>query len=280
MTPDKEKTKIKGEGEVKRKRRDLMWLALLALVVLGGLGGGAYWFFFVKEKPSQQLQTAETQQPVAIDKQYTVEDLLSQEPPRKPAPEAPKEAKGADTSETREAVVVADVDTSPSPAAQPKDQSPKEEVPQVVVAELPKEQLGEGEKIVINPKNRPKSEPGLPEVKLDIDLGGLSPSPSGVSAPAGPTVSAGGTFQLEQELKNAYRVEHNLTKAKSIAKKILKQNPSNPTARKYLKIIKAELRAISFEKQGNKEAALKEWQKILQWDPGNPWAKKGVARNQ
>ena len=118
------------------------------------------------------------------------------------------------------------------------------------------------------------SGPKIDFSKVDVPGGG---SAKKVQASGSPNPL---TADMEKQLKSLYYDSHNLSAAKAKAKEILKMDPTNPTAKRYLSIIKAEYRAMKYEDAGESEKALAEWKKILRWDPNNRWAKKGVNRNQ
>ncbi|MEO0181532.1 MAG: tetratricopeptide repeat protein [candidate division WOR-3 bacterium] len=81
------------------------------------------------------------------------------------------------------------------------------------------------------------------------------------------------------DLKKAYDEEHNIDKAYRIAQQILNEDPKNTTAKMYARKCELERKARAYEKNGDKENALKYWEQLLSLDPGNKWAKEGIARN-
>jgi len=112
----------------------------------------------------------------------------------------------------------------------------------------------------------------------NVDLsGGSSGKGSGSSSSSS---SSGEVLKLEKELESVYRNDHDLSATISKAQQILKMDPENAKAKLYTKMVKAEQKALKYEDSGESDKALAEWQKILNWDPGNRWAKKGVERNQ
>ncbi len=125
---------------------------------------------------------------------------------------------------------------------------------------------------------------GGPQLKIGTgdQLGGgkSGDTKSGTSASSGTSSSSPEVLKLEKDLESAYRNAHDLDKTMSIANQILKMDPNNSKAALYIKIVKAERKALAYEDAGEPAKALAEWKKILSWDPGNRWAQKGVERNE
>ncbi len=119
---------------------------------------------------------------------------------------------------------------------------------------------------------------GGPKIDFSkVDVPGTGSAKKVTGSKSGPNPL---TADMEKQLKSLYYDSHNLSAAKAKAREILKLDPTNSTAKRYLSIIKAEQRAMKYEDAGESEKALAEWKKILKWDPNNRWAKKGVSRNQ
>ncbi len=112
-----------------------------------------------------------------------------------------------------------------------------------------------------------------PEVNVnveEIEVPGIQPELGGGS------ISISGTIALEQ----AYYEEHDLQKAQKLARDILKNNPSDPTARKILQLIELESKGNQALKAGDFQTAIMYFQKMQEIDPNNIWAKKGIIRAQ
>ncbi len=101
----------------------------------------------------------------------------------------------------------------------------------------------------------------IPDINTELGGGGISIS---------------GTIALEQ----AYYEEHNLQKARKLARDILKSNPSDPTAKKILQLIELESKGNQALKAGDFQSAIMYFQKMQEMDPNNIWAKKGIIRAQ
>ncbi|MEO0192801.1 MAG: FHA domain-containing protein [candidate division WOR-3 bacterium] len=115
----------------------------------------------------------------------------------------------------------------------------------------------------------------LPSVgNLNLETGGPK-----VTGPTGPSISLDTKLDKVGDLKKAYDEEHNIDKAYRIAQQILNEDPKNTTAKMYARKCELERKARAYEKNGDKENALKYWEQLLSLDPGNKWAKEGISRN-
>lgn len=125
---------------------------------------------------------------------------------------------------------------------------------------------------------------GGPQLKMgtgeQLGSGKSGDTKSGTNVSSGTSPASSEVLKLEKELESTYRNAHDLDKTMSIANQILKIDPNNSKAALFVKIVKAERKALAYEDAGEPAKALAEWKKILSWDPGNRWAQKGVERNE
>jgi len=137
---------------------------------------------------------------------------------------------------------------------------------------------------------QPKTSITIPDIKAPtINLGesnlsgniNLQPTKSTPTMPnITPSLSGGLSLSIEtlkeEDIKEVYYTQGNISKAESMVNNALKKNPNDEVAKKYLSMIKLEKTALSLEAQGDMEGAKRVWKQILSIDPNHPRAKAKV----
>ncbi len=85
------------------------------------------------------------------------------------------------------------------------------------------------------------------------------------------------TIDKRTEMIQAYE-NGDLTTTLRLATEILSENPRDYTAKRYQQLAQLERKAVSYERAGNKEEALRTWQMVLRYDKMNPRALKAITR--
>lgn len=250
----------------------IILIVLLAVIAGGGAGIGVAYFIIKKQLENVQVNIqakVDTTRDTTSSLVDTTLNKVVNEVKSEQSKVSKDELAARDTSQAQKVSETLPVSTEQSQTSQPKQET--------LSLNLQKTET----------PAQPKTSITIPDIKAPtINLGesnlsgniNLQPTKSTPTMPnITPSLSGGLSLSIEtlkeEDIKEVYYTQGNISKAESMVNNALKKNPNDEVAKKYLSMIKLEKTALSLEAQGDMEGAKRVWKQILSIDPNHPRAK-------